>query len=326
MRKVIRIKNDLLMNENEIRTYLAQVAPVPFASDFKLGRQVRQRLSEFGVNEPIGIELNDDRGIIYHRAVGQIQFNKQTTLTFDDYKFVELKNSAGEVLAVGWLLEHGYLGAMPRTSNLGGIRLRLRDVQVGDSQVLAPLFTEQRFCTWPVGELHVVHPRIVPNGRRDDFEYSAVYAELQDELRRLVSEISQTIRNRSETRQRAKRIGLTIAYAKKWAAIAQRKTLHETIRRAALEQAEHHSDLMEKYRSKMPPDTDIEASVEKIKAQIKRLNDSLYTKRKANVRVSPGCTKSALAAVSAILSSTLNADKTIPMAERVLAAMEGRLK
>jgi len=325
MRKVLRIKNDLLMNEAEIRSYLAQVAPVPFAPDFTHGREIAQKLADSGVTEPIRIELTDDQGLIFHRAASQVQLGKQATLTFSGVQFRMLTNSADEPLAVGWILEHGYLGAMPRGSRLGGIRLRMRDVQVGDAYILAPLFVEQRFSSWAVGEFHVLHPKIVPNGRRDEFEHSAAYTELQDELRRLASEITQTIRSRSDERQRSKRLALSISYAENWVDIAQRRSLHDTIRQAALDQAAEHVKAIDKQCSKRQPAPESLAAAEKVRSQVKRLTETL-AKKKDQAERTPATTKSALAAVSAILSSSMRAHKAVPMAERVVAAMEGRLK
>jgi hypothetical protein len=324
MRKVVRIKNDLLMNEAEIRAYLSQVAPVPFHPDFKFCKEIRAELVEVGVTKPIRVELNDDQGIIFHRAVSQVPIGKQATLTFAGIEFKRLTNSAGELLAFGWILEQGYIGAMPRGSNMGGIRLRVRDVQVGDAQILAPLFVEQRFNSWCVGEIHILHPKIVPNGRRDEFEHSAAYAELQDELRRVTNEIAQTIRSRSEERQRSKRLALSIAYAQNWLEVAERSASHMTIRRAALDLAGEHSKAFDKQSGKINVDTASLASAERIRARIGYLRGRLM--KKHDTPRSPGTTKSALAAVSAILSSTKHTQQAISMAERVLAAMEGRQK
>jgi hypothetical protein len=325
MRKVLRIKNDLLLNEEEIRSYLAQVAPVPFDPKFKFGEQIRSWLTAKGVTEPIRIELNDDRGVIYHRAVDKVQLSKQVTISFSGVDFRELANSAGEELAFGWILQHGYVGAMPRSSKMGGIRLRMRDVQVGEANVLSPLFVEPRFSSWSVGEVHVAHSKIVPNGRRDEFEHSAAYAELQDELRGVVGEISSTIRSNSQQRQKSKRLALSLAYTENWIDIAQRRGLHETIRRAALEMAQDHANTVEKHIAKTGADPQSLATAERQRMQMKRLAESLEKKREGG-KATPATTKSALAAVSAILSSSPRAQKAIPMAERVIAAMEGRLK
>jgi hypothetical protein len=326
MRKVMRIKNDLLMNEDEIRSYLSQVSPVPFHPDFKFGPQIRAWLTEQGLSEPIHIELNDDRGVVYHRIVDQVASGRQASVSFSGVEFRKLENSAGEVLAFGWLLEHGYLGAMPRGSRQGGIRLRARDVQVGDANILAPLFVEQRFGTWAVGELHVAHPKIVPNGRRDEFEHSAAYTELQDELKRLTTEIAQMIRGRSDARQRDRRLSAAMVSAENWLDVAQRRALHETIRRAALQQAAEHLTGVEKHLSKRASDPGLAASQEnlhRLRTQVTR-TDSQLEKKHDSPRT-PGTTKGALAAINAILSSSLQAQKALPMAERVIAAMEGRL-
>jgi hypothetical protein len=324
MRKVVRIRNDLLMNEDEIRAYLAQVAPVPFAPEFKLAEKIRPWLAARGIGEPIRIEMNDGRGTIYHRAQPQVQVGKNASLVFDEAQFLELKNSAGEALAVGWVLDHGYIGAMPRASKMGGIRLRMRDVQVGGEHFLAPMFAEPRFCLWPVGELHVTHPKIIPNARRDDFEHSAAYGELQDELRRLTATIGQTIRGRSEVRQRAKRLRLSIAYAENWIDIARRKSLHDTIRLAALGQATEHAKSIAKQMAKGDVDAASRVASDKVSAAIHRLSQE-FDRKKAPGRPPAGKSKGAFAAVSAILSSTIHAHKAIPMAERVLAAIEGKL-
>ena len=323
MKRVVRIKNDLLMNEDEVRGYLSQVAPVPFHPGFKFGTSIRGWLAEQGVSEPISIELNDDQGVVYHRITDHVEAGRQASVDFSGADFRTLKNSGGEVLAVGWLLEHSYLGAMPRGSRQGGIRLRTGDVQVGDASVLAPLFVEQRFGSWAVGELHVVHPKIVPNGRRDEFEHSAAYSELQDELKRLTTEIAQTIRSRSEARQREKRLAASFASAETWLDIAARGKLHETIRRAAHQQAAEHVKNVEKHLAKRESDELAQANLQRLRARVKRLDGGLEKQRDSTR--TPGTTKGALAAVNAILSSSLQAQKALPMAERVLAAMEGRL-
>ncbi|SBT04793.1 conserved hypothetical protein [Candidatus Propionivibrio aalborgensis] len=80
LRKVGRLKNDLLMNEQLIRSYLSQVAPVPFHPDFSFGPEIQEFLSGRGVHPPVRIELNDSTGPIYHRARNQIEFNPRVMM------------------------------------------------------------------------------------------------------------------------------------------------------------------------------------------------------------------------------------------------------
>lgn len=321
MRKVVRIKNDLLMNEDAIRSYLSQVAPVPFSPDFDLGQTIGSWLRERGVGEPIHLEVLDGRGPVYHRAVNEVTIPKVGVTRFRNVEFLELRNSADEVLAVGWLLDHGYIGAMPRTSQLGGLRIRIRDVQIGDSQTLAPLFPEPRFAGWAVGDVHVVHPKIIPNGRRDDFEHSRAYGELQDELRLITRRVGALIRTKSDQRRRDRRIRLALTYAAGWLDIVKQRKLHETIRRVALDRVKDQLEIVEKESAK----ADIPATVRAEAARLTRLTKRLCTgfdAERAPGRPPIGKSKGAYAAVSAILSSTTLIRKAVPMAERVIAAME----
>lgn len=324
MRKVMRIKNDLLMNEDEIRRYLSEVAPLPFSPDFTFGPRIRKWLSERGIGEPVTVELNDGKGLVYHRAVNEIVVSKVGITTFSDVEFHELKNTAGDLLAVGWTLDHGYIGAIPRSSRMAGIRLRVRDVQIGDEQILAEQFTETRFAMWAAGEFHVVHPRIVPNGRRDQFEHSVAYTELQDELKAYSKRIGQIIRNRSDARMRKRRARLALAYAQAWLDVAKGGH-HDTIREVAAGEAEAQLKLIDKEAARVELDAELVKDADKTKAAVKKLLTG-FENGKAKGRPPIGKSKGAFAAVAAILSSTTQIKKALPMAERVLAAMEGTVK
>ena len=325
MRKVVRIKNDLLMNEEEIRRYLSEVAPVPFSPDFTFGARIRKWLSEHRTGEPVHVELADGKGPVYHRAVNEVVVSKVGVTAFHDVELREIKNSAGEVLAVGWLLNHGYIGAIPKASRMAGIRLRVHDVQVGSELILAGLFTEARFATWAAGEFHVIHPRIVPNGRRDDFEHSAAFNELQDELKALTNDIGHLVRARSDDRRRKRRARLALMYAQSWLDVAAGTRNHETIRRVAASEADAQLQVIDKEAARVALDEELTKEASKIRASFKHLMVG-FDKNKLHGRPPIGKSKGALAAVSAILSSTTQIKKALPMAERVLAAMEGTVR
>ena len=74
------------------------------------------------------------------------------------------------MLAVGFLLHHSYLGAIHRNTKLSGLRARVGNIQIGSNLIFLDLFPETRFNAWTVGELHVLSDKLIPNGRRDDFE------------------------------------------------------------------------------------------------------------------------------------------------------------
>src|SRR6266567_300921 len=61
LRQVVRHKNDLLLNEDAIRRYLAQVGPVPFSAGFGFGKQIQQFLEEFNTGKNYEIRVNGSK-------------------------------------------------------------------------------------------------------------------------------------------------------------------------------------------------------------------------------------------------------------------------
>jgi len=216
MRKVSRLRNDILLNEAAVRLYLSQVAPVPFDPDFKFALALQAYLDKQGVRPPISIRLEDGGGPIYHRAKNTISFSPTTSDEIDDVQFLELKDSDGNRSAFGWILKHQYLGSIPKRLGLGGIRLRSGNMQIGDGEILAPLFPEARLANWVIGDIHVASSKITPNGRRDDFEPSVHYARFQDEVVILSRALTQTIRISSAQRARMTKIRQHMEQVSEW--------------------------------------------------------------------------------------------------------------
>lgn len=202
LRKVARLTNDALLNEQAVREYLAQVAPVPFAPHFSLGREVASTLE--GVVDSRTYEIYLGKEQIYRPFADTFSLNASLVDRFSEVQKVTLTNVDGDVGAVGWIMHHSYLGSIPRRSLVGGLRIRAGNVQVGGSDILAMSFPEPRFNSWCVGELHVVDRRITPNGRRDDFEPNTHYHHFISQLIPLLRDLTKIIRGRSSVRQVAR--------------------------------------------------------------------------------------------------------------------------
>ncbi len=200
LRKVVRIKNDVLLNPDLVSGYLSHVAPVPFDPSFAFGAEVVKHLAAHGVREPVEICVNGGAPLARPLA-SSFDVSKTQTDRFTAVSFVEVPGVDGGIDAIGWVLDHGYYGSLSRTGGIGGLRIRSGDMQVGGNDILADLFTEPRFNGWAVAEFHILTPKIVPNGRRDDFEYNAHYANLQSHLARLAADLSRACRSRSRARQ-----------------------------------------------------------------------------------------------------------------------------
>lgn len=214
LRKVARVKNDLLLNEEAVRDYISQVGPVGFHPKFSFGSEIAKHLIKFQVGDSISIELNDGLGQIYRPHCDEFRVTEKQSDRLHSLEFFEVPGSSEGVAAVGWVFHHSYFGALPRKAGIGGIRGRVGNIQVGGVDLFSSLFVEPRFNQWCTGEVHVLTDKLLPNGRRDDFEYSAHYENLRSHLAPRLAALMKICRERSDLRQRLKAANLHVQKAR----------------------------------------------------------------------------------------------------------------
>lgn len=199
--KVVRQRNDKLMNPVTIADYLAQIAPVPFSSEFRFRKDILaafQAVTELG---EIDICINGGQPLRRpHRDTFLLAPGKANA--FEELSLVEIPGLDGDIAAIGWFLHHEYEGALPIATLIKGVRLRIGNLQIGDHTILEEMFSEIRFNAWSVGEIHVLDPRIVPNGRRDQFEQNAHFSNLLNHLAPTGREIARRCRTNSAKRSK----------------------------------------------------------------------------------------------------------------------------
>lgn len=324
LRKVTRLRGDLLLNDAAIRSYLTQVAPVPFHPEFSHGPKIQAFLTSRGVAEPIVIKIDGDVEPIFHRARDQISFSQTIVDTVRAVEFLELRGQDGEVDAYGWLLEHSYLGAVPRRLAFGGIRLRAGNIQVGTESVMSQLFVEPRFASWAIGDIHVCSPKIIPNARRDEFEAGVHYSHLQDELSILVKRITQTIRDSSIARNRVRKTQFHLGVIDQWLEHAVGDSLPPPVALRVQSILDGHISAAIKESSKLDPES-LEAS-----NLTRRMNASATSIKKLATRIesssSPGRRsardKAIDVALGVILEHALTPHAGLTMSKRILSAFE----
>ncbi len=200
LRGTVRIKGDTLLNEKEVRSYLSQVAPVPFHQDFTFGKQVEDFLRGYGLGNTFRIEINDGQGTVFRPYQDKFHINQYTIDQVQGIRFFELDGVSDGIDAVGWVVDHSYLGAIGKYAPISGIRLRAGNIQVGSADLLSNLFPESRFNSWSIGEIHILNEKIIPNGRRDDFEQSAHYQNLQSQFVPIARNLAKLCRQSSSRR------------------------------------------------------------------------------------------------------------------------------
>lgn len=202
MRGVTRIKNDLLLHETEVRRYLAEVAPVPFSSAFQFAGEINGFLASHGCGRAITIQMNDGFGQVEKPFNEVIPTSDKVRSIGRRIQYFSFEALDSGLAAIGWVMHHDYMGSIPRAVGTGGIRVRSGNIQVGDQRLLDDRFHEPRFNNWCVGEVHIVSPRIIPNGRRDNFETNAHWQDLQGKLATFASELVRACRAKSQARNK----------------------------------------------------------------------------------------------------------------------------
>ena len=197
LRGVIRQRNDQLLNPTAINDYLSQVAPVPFSPEFCHAAEIGKHLAEHVQLGNLQITVTGLQKPITRPHGAGIPLVGGEFDPFREMDLITVPGVDGGVAAVGWIVHHGYTGALPASCGVRGLRLRVGNIQVGDERLLEEIFPESRFNGWSVGEIHVLDSRVTPNGRRDHFEQNTHYQNLLTHLSPAAREIARRCRTSS---------------------------------------------------------------------------------------------------------------------------------
>jgi len=123
---------------------------------------------------------------------------QQRTQTKDYVKSIEFISETaqdGQPLYIGWLAITDFSGQI-KDERLQGIRLRKGNILIGDNTTFARFFSSEGAVANKMfaGEVYILHPDIMLNTKRDDFEPGKVYFELFDKLRAWSDHINRTYR------------------------------------------------------------------------------------------------------------------------------------
>lgn len=205
--RIVRQRGDRLLDLEAVQAYLAQIAPVPFSDEFLHGGAILDALRAVAPPGEIQVTINGGQPITRpHRNA--ISLGASTT-DIQELVIVEVPGMDGGLAAVAWFAHHDYKGAIPSAALVKGLRVRAGNIQIGDHTIMEQIFPESRFNSWTVGEVHVFDRRIVPNGRRDDFEANAHYANLVNQLSPIGREVARRCRTSSTLRSKLREFELT---------------------------------------------------------------------------------------------------------------------
>ena len=203
---IARFASGSLLNCEAVRDYIAEVCPVPFASDFKYAEDISNLFEKGDGPFTVDIYLNGDETPLTRRHNNNIILSEERQDSFTEFDVVTIPTIEGDRnAAVGWVAHSSYLGALPKRLGIRGVRARDGNIQVGNESLFDHLFTENRFNRWCVGEIHIQDTRIVPNGRRDYFEPSPHTRNLENHLGSLTRKLERRCRSASAKRNKTRR-------------------------------------------------------------------------------------------------------------------------
>jgi len=192
-----------LLNVPAIRSYLSQVAPVPFHPNFSFGQLIDNELvTRIKSYRTYNIFVNGQQ--IYKPYADIVTLSKGSSETVKNINFVELQGES-EILGFGWLGALSLQGTISASTDMDGLRLRYGNILIGNKDTLSGFFRERRFNNYLIGEIHICGSGLIPNSRRDDFEDSGAKDELYSAfIREIGIPLSRKIRYLSSERSKVK--------------------------------------------------------------------------------------------------------------------------
>ena len=199
LENIIRHRSDVLLDSAAVAAYLAEVAPVPFAPTFRYRDVITSALKASKRVAEVRLKVNQTE--VYRPHRDELPGRGGTADAYEGIETFEIPGTNESPAAVGWVLHHGYRGALPSSSGVGGLRLRCGNMQIGEPSLLDFVFPEPRFNAWSVGEFHILDSRIIPNGRRDHFETNAPFHDLLNQLAPIARSLATRCRTSSVLRK-----------------------------------------------------------------------------------------------------------------------------
>lgn len=206
------VEESKLLNEEDVKSYLAQVAPIEmnsikfyYYSDLQDGIKKFMKENKIDIEE-YPIEFNKKKLTkLYSATKLETKKEKEPDEILGIKKDI-IKDENGNPIAFIWYGERRDFIGILTDSKICGLRYRKNNIMVGDYNTVSKLFPEDRFNKYFIGEIYVLDENVIPNARRDDFEDNDSYKYLKSSLEIYFKKISARIRPISDLRNAEKKI------------------------------------------------------------------------------------------------------------------------
>lgn len=157
-----------LCTEQQVKDYLAFVAPVGYATEFRFRATIHKHAELIG--QPIQ-EYNIllQGGKIVKKYTPSFTTHSKGEDTITDVDFKDFKDDNGNIVAWLWFGISSFKAQILKENQMRGIRLRTQNIQIGGDDALQKLFKEDRGQYYFVGEVFAIAKDLIPNSQRDYF-------------------------------------------------------------------------------------------------------------------------------------------------------------
>lgn len=158
-----------IFDYKKVKEFISQVAPVDYNHhSFSFGETINKNLKSLVSNYcHYHILLNDKP--IFKPYSDEVKVTKTGFDKIADIHFITFTIDR-EPAAYGWYGKRKeFIGSISKGDDSAGLRVRVGNILLGDEHLLDRCFREDRFNSYLIGEIHVIHPELIPNSRRDDF-------------------------------------------------------------------------------------------------------------------------------------------------------------
>ncbi len=182
------VNNKDILSEERINSYLRMVAPIGYATGFIYRNEIKKRAEELEIRlDEYPIYLNQSP--LYKSYTADIYSDKngkkEKIDEVIDVQFFQDTASDGQLLYWGWYSVSTFKENIRKCNEARGIRVRKANIQIGDDYTLKDLHKEGgRGNHYFFGEVHAVHPDLLPNSRRDNFSENEIFEEYKESLRK----------------------------------------------------------------------------------------------------------------------------------------------
>jgi len=174
------VTNDAVLDIKSVEEYLSMVAPVPFRKDFSFTAEVKGYFeSKNIILDEYNVVFNDES--LFKAYKDEFELEDGTISKWIGVDFIEIKSDENKILALCW---YGYRDlsnvVLPSENYEQGIRIRTKNIAIGDENTCDKFFDAPRTNHRFIGEIHTLGDSFIPNARRDYFVENNTCAQFEE--------------------------------------------------------------------------------------------------------------------------------------------------